>query len=1216
MTLAVQSPPGPSFTLEQREAISDRSGSRILAANAGSGKTAVMVERFVEAVLEDDVGVGSILALTFTEKAAGELRERIRRRFTELGRADLSREADGAWVGTIHGFCARVLRTSPLAAGLDPRFEVLGELAAQRVAGAAFERALDAFVAERGPAGLDLAAAYGPALRDIVVRAYAELRSRGQTRPRLRVPPPAPLPTPRALQAAHAQASAHLAAAPAPGIRVQEGIAALEAGGVLLAGHQDGTPRVPFPAEFDGGTLGSSAAVLKEGPCEDYRTAFDDYRQACADHHARAALVLIGELLGRFDDEYRDAKAARAGVDFEDLELRVRDLLAEDPALRARWADRFALIMVDEFQDTNRLQLEVLEALERDNGFVVGDEFQSIYGFRHADVRIFRERRAACGEAGTRRLGTNFRSEEELLDVLNGAFAPAFGEAFTPLAAGRPSPPGMAAGDDGDALRLFDPDRGAPPVELLITDSAGWDDDPELEAAVGLTALADKAWRRAEARFVAQRLREEVDAGRREGEMVVLVRATASLPVLEQALEEEGLPTYVVGGRGYWSQEQVRDGLAYLRALANPLDEEALLGALASPFAAVGADGLVLAARAGREPGAGGLWAALQAAFAVAPPVVGEPLAPPAWVTALPGADRERLSSFARLLAAERVHAARLPAEVLLERAVAATGYDLAILARPDGERRLANLRKLMRLAREYERSEGRDLRGLLGFAATQELAAAREGEAPLEGEGLNAIRLMTIHRAKGLEFDVVCVADLGRGPGGAPDPLIVGRDGSVGLRLATPGGGATVPALGHQRLALEQAEAEAEEERRLLYVAMTRARERLILSGGIDVSKWPEPKVGRPPLTWIARAMLSETPSAVLSPAEPDRVVTHDWDGRPARVRARLLTPARAATVLSSPHRRTSPAATALPADPDVRPAPGREATELPGPPLPAARPRRLAPARLSYSSLGDYARCPYRFYLRRVVGLPDVPEPPLPEGGGASASSAAGLDPRSPRHARARAARGPRLPPPGRAGPHEGARARPFALRRRGGRGPRARRGLRPVTAVRPARRRRPRRAPRSAVRLRPRAGPGRPAAVGLHRRARHRARRRRPRRGLQDGPSRAGRQPGGSGGAGLYDPAPRLRARRAAQRGAARGGGALLSRTAAGDRGGDLRGRGRRGGGRRAAHPGPRGPERGVPRHRIAASGAVRHLPGPPRAVLAPSGADAATPRPDGA
>src|SRR5262249_34373901 len=192
---------------------------------------------------------------------------------------------------------------------------------------------------------------------------------------------------------------------------------------------------------------------------------------------------------------------------------------------------------------------------------------------------------------------------------------------------------------------------------------------------------------RAKTRLVAHHLRHEIDEKRRPGELVVLVRATASLRLLEEALEEQGLPTYVVGGRGYWSQEQVRDGLAWLRVLANPHDEEALLTVLASPFCGADADALILLAEAGRARGS--LWAALQAGAAGA----GGPL------DGVPGA--ARIAEIAGLLASERERAERAPLEVLLERAIVATGYDLAVLARPGGDRRLANLRKLMRLAGE-----------------------------------------------------------------------------------------------------------------------------------------------------------------------------------------------------------------------------------------------------------------------------------------------------------------------------------------------------------------------------------------------------------------------------------------------------------------------------------------------------------------------------------
>ena len=138
------------WTPEQRAAIDARGHSSLLTANAGSGKTAVMVERIAAAVREDGVAVNAMLALTFTEKAAGELAERLRRRLTELGEDEHARAVDGAWIGTIHGFCARLLRAQPLAAGLDPHFEVLEATSAERLAEAAYERALEAWARRHG----------------------------------------------------------------------------------------------------------------------------------------------------------------------------------------------------------------------------------------------------------------------------------------------------------------------------------------------------------------------------------------------------------------------------------------------------------------------------------------------------------------------------------------------------------------------------------------------------------------------------------------------------------------------------------------------------------------------------------------------------------------------------------------------------------------------------------------------------------------------------------------------------------------------------------------------------------------------------------------------------------------------------------------------------------------------------------------------------------
>jgi ATP-dependent exoDNAse (exonuclease V) beta subunit len=907
------------FTAEQRAAIDDRTGSRLLSASAGSGKTRVMVERFVEAVAADGVPVASILAITFTEKAAGELKQRIRARLVELGRTEDARAADGAWIGTIHGFCARVLRAHPLAAGLDPRFRVFEEPTATRLAATAFARAYETWTAEAGAPAVDLAAAYGyEPLRTMILGVYGAQRSAGQTAPRLPEAHAAdPEPARAALAATAARALAELAGA--SGANVAKGIAALERCTALLA---QGSARaagsaaaVPTPGalgkELD---LGSGANALKSPACDAYREALTAYRDACAAHHAAPAVRLLDALLQAHHAAYVAVKRERAGVDFGDLELGVRDLFDGDAALAARWRERFALVMVDEFQDTNRVQLGLLSALERDNLFAVGDEFQAIYGFRHADVDIFRERRAALGVAGNHRLTANFRSRPEILDAVNTAFRPLLGPSFEPL----------VAGGREHELRLFDPGSPSPAVELLTTETPDWG---EHEAELGLALPQTTPERRAEARLVAGRLAEEVAAGRKPGEIVLLVRSTGSLGLFEQALEEAGLPTYVVGGRGYWAQEQVRDGLAYLRALANPHDEEALFTVLASPFCGVGADTLIELAAAGRESGEGA-WAALRGQK-------GQTL----------------LSTFAAFFAAEREAAARVPVEGLLERAVTHTGYDLAVLARAGGERRLANLRKLMRLAREYEATEGRDLRGFLAHAAAQDFAQAREGEAALETDDLNAVRLMTIHRAKGLEFPVVCVADLGKSGQGQHPGLLVDGD-RVGLRLRTLGGGDTSPALDYKALCRDKEEAEAAEERRLLYVALTRAEDRLIVSGTADPAKPAKARFGGPPFAWLLPALL---------PAPGIAVRRH-----------------RAGDPLPAP-----------PAEPDASAA--DDTPEFVPPLLPPVVPR--APTRrLSYSSLSDYARCGYRFYLQRVLNLPSIVPAWVPD----AAAEGPVLDPR----------------------------------------------------------------------------------------------------------------------------------------------------------------------------------------------------------------------------
>src|SRR6185437_3211543 len=233
---------------------------------------------------------------------------------------------------------------------------------------------------------------------------------------------------------------------------------------------------------------------------------------------------------------------------------------------RERESWRFRSIMVDEFQDTNRLQCELVDLLARDDGelFFVGDEFQSIYRFRHADVEVFRERREQAG--GVLALTQNYRSRPEVLQVINHLFSSDFGDAFQPLSA---------------AGRFEDPAFG-PAVELLVTDKSTYKD-------------TGVHWRDAEAKHVAARVKDLVDSGEATpGEIVLLFAAGTDARLYEQALRELGLPTFRAAGRDYYHQQQVVDLLAYLRLLHNRYDDEALVSVLASPFVGVSNDALVL----------------------------------------------------------------------------------------------------------------------------------------------------------------------------------------------------------------------------------------------------------------------------------------------------------------------------------------------------------------------------------------------------------------------------------------------------------------------------------------------------------------------------------------------------------------------------------------------------------------------------------------------
>jgi ATP-dependent helicase/nuclease subunit A len=923
-------------TPEQSAAIEARDHDVLVEAGAGTGKTGVMVDRYCRLICDLGISPDAVLAFTFTDKAATELRQRIRTALELRSAAGSERAAEllttigGAWVTTIHGFCNRLLAGHPVAAGIDPRFRVLDGPETERAAREAFDEALGEFLAGDEVAHERTVAAFEiDGLRAIVSGVHAELRSRGVAAPRLPEPPqPDPEATARRAAAVAAETLEELKPTNSNRDLVERALAMLEASG----------------ERPDLDQLVALRTDSKAKSMSAYREAID----AAVSHAAAAgeggeAYRHIGALLTLFGQRFEAVKERRGGLDFEDLQLRAVRLLEREEIGNAYRA-RFSHLLVDEFQDTNRLQLRLIEALRgpRTELMVVGDELQSIYGFRHADLDVFREQRHAVEQspdAVAMELSGNFRSRPEVIGAVNAIGERLLGDAFHPLRVG--------------ALpQLPVPLGEGPAVELLLTARDGWDGEgidlaPATDADTPLNHLA-------EARFVAERLRELAESGVERGEMVVLLRAFTHLDAHEDSLERAGLRPYTIGGRGYWSQQQVADVCALLATIANPLDDQALFGALASPACAVAPDTLwLLRAAAGRRRH---VWPALEAAAGL-----GEAeLDAPERLADIPESELGLLRDFARTIDGLRRRAGRLTLPGLIEAAIAETGYDLAVLMRPSGEARFANVRKLMRLAGEFETREGRDLRGLLDFLVSR-AEADTEAEAASAIEGHDGVRIMTVHSAKGLEFGVVAVPHLSRRllAGSRLPPLMLGHEGEeprVGMQLRRLGA-ASINLYAHEALCAEAQQREAAEELRLFHVAATRARERLILSG----VAMPKPGRGTQPGTPVIERILDgfevdrEQDSAIAIPApQPREGLAASFEPSQIDVRLNAPSPQRAAELTKTRREPRSPA----------EPSTGQALLLEGRPPAVPSRP-------LSYTALAAYDECPYRFQMERVLDL-----------------------------------------------------------------------------------------------------------------------------------------------------------------------------------------------------------------------------------------------------
>jgi ATP-dependent exoDNAse (exonuclease V) beta subunit len=872
------------FTKHQCDAldVSRREFDACVVAGPGSGKTTVLVEYFSRLVAAG-ADPGRILAITFTEKAAGNMRAKLADAFK--ADAGMRAKLERAWVSTVHGFCARLLKENAIFAGVDPDFSVADERESWRLQQESIAAAVAALFAERPGAVRDLIGGLSSYyFEEAVSAAYDAMRGAGMS-----VEQVAAIATP-------------------PGTSLDDLAAAVQ------ALREDRLDRwKPEQRIYRNEIVDQVERVLAaQGPrdalaaiancsinltkCRRDTPAYELVRRLrdqvidnlqyslISKLYSRERELLL-EILQRFDRIYRERKQQAGLLDFADLEEFAVRLLAGHPETRARVQSQFDHVLMDEFQDTNGQQARLLELVRRPGRFyAVGDINQSIFGFRHAEPDVFRKYR----DQAARRieLDDNFRSREEILSAVETIFHGAAGIEQRPLV----------------AARAFDQAREVC-VEAIAAAA------PQIEDALQL-----------EARWVARRILESMNEDEPRftfKDVAVLVRNTEVLSEFTGAFDDAGIPYVVNRGRGFYEGREVNDLTQLLRVIANPRDEVSLASVLRAPLVQVSDEALLRLRTLGDNIGA----SLLRLAPAAEPDFDAE--------------DFKKLIRFRDRLRGWRIQREHVTFDRLLLAAIDDCGYP----AEP-GTRAWANIEKFLAQARRA--SARMSLDEFVEEIALIRDSNPREPDAPPD-DSANAVNVMTVHSAKGLEFPIVFISALHKGVETSPPVVAFSKEFGIGARWRNPAKGDEKDDLVQHAIREERSRREEEESNRLLYVAMTRAEQHLVLTLSI---------AGKKRENWV-KQLLANLPLG-LDQARDD-VVTHlAPDGKEWKLRVRVVDRAPAA---------------------------------LPRPQLAEAAPlvERIAPpvigdqqdTNATVTDVAAFTKCPREYYLAHYLGYEGRPRP-----------------------------------------------------------------------------------------------------------------------------------------------------------------------------------------------------------------------------------------------
>lgn len=831
----------------QEKCINTLVGPLAVSAGAGSGKTFTLTRRIVRALETGEVdGIDRVLAITFTTKAATELKSRIKGALRAAGLIDQALKVDAAWISTIHGACARILRAHALEVGVDPAFQVLDTPTARPLLDAAIEEVFSSTNEFVVPEGFDAlfseyaARSHGARgasvegmVRDLVEAASAHpLGIDAIVVPQIK---DAGLLVRQMMQAAEemlevAATQKQSSARDKLIDGTSEALRACENALALGLEHTDLVVLLnlfPVPSR----TFGSTDFKA-------YVTDVADVYLQCASEarfgKAVCFLCDLKQIAAQVLALYQQKKRDVAGLDNNDLLIKASQALADHPALAALYETRFQMVMVDEFQDTDQLQINMIKRMAGENNerlCTVGDAQQSIYRFRGADVAVYYRHVAEVEQTnaeGLILLPDNFRSHADVLAFVDRIFEQpqVFGSSFMSLSPAR---------DEARVTHPFLGQGSRVDVQLVVTDAS---------KGAGAEAVAQSAAQGIAKRFAALRA-----AGHSASDMVVLMGSTTRADLYASALRDQGFACVVVKGSIFNRAPEVHLMVRLAQALENPLDSLALFEVLSSEMFTLAADDfLVLGSFYDEEtrtwrrrPLFSGLCALLQKDDALSAP----------------------LAAAVALVDGMTSQVGRVPLARLMEAAVRECGWLSRLQAEgAEGQARAANVFKAIRIMENIEQTQTCGVASAVAQFAAQ-IEIAKEAPGALSAQGGDFVRIMTVHASKGLEFPIVAVAELRQGESSAGKLCSESVNGRIYASLdlgnsvssykasslvakaakavlipdeSDDDGAQTVidaQTAGARRAALRAyaAENEAQEARRLLYVALTRAKEALVVS-------------------------------------------------------------------------------------------------------------------------------------------------------------------------------------------------------------------------------------------------------------------------------------------------------------------------------------------------------------------------------------------------